>query len=186
MPKNDITWKPVKNYEGYYEVSSDGQVRSLERKVGRLNGSTGVLKPKNIVITINTNGYPSVDLYKNGKRTTKRVHRLIMESFYPLDVNHINGDQTDNRIENLEWVTRSCNLVHSYHHLARKNKKNPYPSNARKVHRIDPDSGIVLETYRSMSDAGKDGYQISKVSLCCNGKRETHKKFKWSHADDKK
>ena len=103
-------WKPVKDYEGYYEVSSEGQVRRIKGGKGTRLGTC--LKPKT-----SSNGYLEVCLARGPKdHKMKRVHRLVAEAFLgdsDLHVNHKNFDKTDNRLSNLEWVTRSENMQHA-------------------------------------------------------------------------
>jgi hypothetical protein len=115
----DEIWKEIPGYEGYYEISTTGRVRGLERKVfdkkGRGRIATAVLlKTRN-----NNRGYEEVRLSRNGKTSTTFVHILVAQTYLsnPLNkkyVNHKNGDKMDNRMENLEWVTHSENVQHAY------------------------------------------------------------------------
>ena len=99
-------WKPVVEYEGLYEVSSFGRVRSLDRYDGRGWRIKGrILKP-----TIDKKGYLTVGLSKNNQRKAFKVHRLVALHFIPNienkpEIDHINTIKTDNRVENLMWVT---------------------------------------------------------------------------------
>ena len=96
--------KPIKNFPGYY-IKSNGEVVGKRVKT---------IKPR-----ILTNGYCAVEIYKDGKKHLKRIHRLLLEHFHSSqpkgkECNHKNGIKTDNRLENLEWVTRSENCIHAY------------------------------------------------------------------------
>ena len=100
----NIEWKPIKDYEGLYEVSNDGRVR----RIRFINGSHDFEKIKECKQTLNTWGYMTVNLSKNGKSNTKRVHRLVANAFLgdsTLQVDHIDGNKQNNRLDNLEYVT---------------------------------------------------------------------------------
>lgn len=102
-------WRPVKGYEGLYEVSNMGRVKSLHT-------SQGIILKQ----CMNTKGYMGIDLYKNGTRNMKMVHRLVATAFirnpnnYEV-VNHKNGNKKNNTVDNLEWCTSSYNTKHAYH-----------------------------------------------------------------------
>lgn len=106
-------WKDIKGFEGQYQVSNNGEIRSLDRYVEFKHKSKflkGAIKRQQT----GTNGYKIVKLCKNSKKYTFSVHRLVAEAFlekpsYAECVNHINGIKTDNRLENLEWCTYSYN-----------------------------------------------------------------------------
>jgi len=109
---NREIWKAVKGYEGIYEVSSHGIVKSLERIVEKSNGRKQTISERILKGCDNGSGYLFVNLSNNGKTKTKKIHQLVAESFlnhipcgYKLVVNHINFNRQDNRVENLEIVT---------------------------------------------------------------------------------
>ena len=98
-------WADIAGYNGTYQVSTLGKVRNKYGKV--------------LFQCPNAKGYMRVKLIKNGRRTHKRVNRLVAETFIsnPFNlpqVNHINGDKQDNSISNLEWVTNRDNVRHAY------------------------------------------------------------------------
>lgn len=111
--ENKEIWKPIKGYEGYYEVSNLGRVRSVERIVERKDGSIRRYKGK-ILSPCFPHGYAHVNLARNGKYKSVKVHRLVAESFIPnpnnySEINHKNEIKDDNRVSNLEWCSRKYN-----------------------------------------------------------------------------
>lgn len=111
-------WKDIKGYEGYYQVSDLGNVRSLTREVLKSNGGKVVLYGKDMTKRKNADGYFQVKLSKDGTSKTLRVHRLVMETFSPTDesgmeVNHIDLNRINNCLDNLEWKTHIENIRHS-------------------------------------------------------------------------
>ena len=101
---------------GRYMISNHGNLRSIDRKdsIGRK------VKARELKLRLNPhNGYLNTSLYKDGKMLMCTIHRLVAETFIPnpenkRTVNHKNGDKTDNRVDNLEWVTHSENNKHAY------------------------------------------------------------------------
>lgn len=125
--KNKEIWRPIKNYEGLYEISNFGRIKSLDREVKfsaykksnfNVRSHTAKLKGKMLKCYISQFGYIRIGLYKDSKIKDMAIHRLVAESFIkninnkPF-INHINGIKTDNRKENLEWVTASENMQHA-------------------------------------------------------------------------
>ena len=114
-------WKDIQNYDGLYQVSNLGNVKSLERYFPSKNPKTPIahVNEKILKLSANKKGYLSANLYKNGKMKNIQVHRLVAQAFLPnpsnkLYVNHIDGNKCNNRVDNLEWVTPSENLHHAY------------------------------------------------------------------------
>lgn len=159
-------WKDIPDYPNY-QVSDTGQVRNI--KSGR------ILKP-----TL-AKGYPRVVLSVNNVCTPKTVHRLVAEAFHggiqeDLQVNHIDGDKTNNNADNLEWVTGSENILHSYQNGLRTA---PCP-NPRRVQIVE--TGEIFDTASSCARHINGGKQ--HVCECLDGKRQTHKGYHFAEILD--
>lgn len=110
-------WKPIEGYEGLYEVSSYGNVRSLDREVNQSNGSIGHYRGKQLKGEYDNKGYKRFRLSKNNKSRKIFAHRLVANAFIPNPfnkpfVNHIDETHDNNKVENLEWCTYVENMNH--------------------------------------------------------------------------
>lgn len=107
-------WKDIEGYNGDYQISTLGNVKSLKRN------STRLLKE-----TKNPKGYSIIGLYIHGTKTSLTVHRLVMLTFKGysvMEVNHINGDKSDNRLINLEYVTLRENMNHRFKYIKKQKR----------------------------------------------------------------
>lgn len=114
-----MKWQPVRGYEGLYEVSNYGQIRGIDRIETLKDGRKRFRHGKQLATMTKRHGYQAVNLYSHGAMKTVLVHRLVAQVFVPNpdgkpEVNHINGDKSDNRASNLEWVTSAENIRHAY------------------------------------------------------------------------
>ena len=166
-------WVPVRGYEGSYEVSTLGRIKSLERVVKQGTPYAYTRKARIMLPRRKNNGYLQVRLSKHGKCKSMTVHRIVMESFVgpsTLQVNHINEDKEDNRLENLEYVTASYN--------------NRY-SKARPVERYDLVTGETIARYDAEADVARDGFDVGAVNNCVLKKPryKSHHGYGWRFAD---
>lgn len=118
----DCVWKEIPNYEGIYEVSDKGEIRSVTRTVNHNNGVVRVLRSYILKQTTKKEGYKSCCLSKNNKKSSFYVHRIVAKCFInnPENkscVNHKNGIKTDNYVSNLEWCSYSENETHKANEL---------------------------------------------------------------------
>ena len=163
-------WKPIIGFEGLYEISNLGRVKSLSRYV-KSKANSKMKIPERILKTgKNKCGYALVVLMKNNKRHNKLVHRLVAEAFinnpenYAV-VNHIDGNKQNNNVSNLEWCSTSYNVKHAY--LTGLNKK------IKAVIQLDL-TGKIIRKYNSVRETEQYGYQSSGVSEACNGLKTNH------------
>lgn len=168
-------WKDIKGYEGLYQISDQGEVRRLLK-----DGKTRLLRPR-------SGTYYTVALSKNNRPKTFNVHRLVAENFleeqmYKREVNHIDGDKHNNKIENLEWVTPKENLVHAMEKL----NHYPWGKPARKVKCINADTGEVIQEFPSLADAARAVGKLtarSGITAVCQGYQAKAYGYKWEYAD---
>lgn len=160
-------WKDVDGYDGLYQVSNFGRVKSFKHKTPR------ILKAK-----AHTGGYLRVELYGNGQADGRFIHRLVAQTFIPNPenkptVNHIDGDKTNNRIENLEWATQHENNQHAVKCGLIKTGGDDYRANATNelVQRIR-DEFIAYDAERGISALTKRyNLTIGTVFKIVHGKR---------------
>lgn len=170
-------WKDIIDYEGLYQVSSYGRVKSLSRKVSNGKGFY-IIKERILKSILTKKGYYNISLYKNGKSKNFRVHRLVALHFISNpenkpQINHIDGDKSNNHVDNLEWCTASENTQHAYDnglkYISSKHIKNIILNNSKPVYCPE-----LKQEFKSMLEASKKlNIQQSHISKCCNGKRKS-------------
>lgn len=121
--KKAPTWKPIPGYEGAYEASDDGQIRSVDRTVDGPGGFPKRVKGAVLAQSTHPNGYKRANLYKGGKGVTRGVHQLVMLAFVGppprgMEVCHNNGDKANNCLTNLRYDTKSANQIDRVKHGA--------------------------------------------------------------------
>ena len=171
-------WKAVKGYEGLYEVSNTGKVRSIDRVVIHKNGKATKRKGKELFFTISkmsAKGHQpraSVQLWKENKAKLIHVHRVVATAFIPNPenkptVNHIDGNPLNNNVWNLEWATYSENQKHAYRTGLTKPVYGRLPGNHRRVIAYNPTTGeeIITDSCAQMArEIGVCHQSISQVA----------------------
>ena len=162
-------WKDVKGYEGLYKISNYGEVWSVRKQ--------GLLKKGKCAT-----GYYSVSLYKNKKKKTFTIHRLVAIHFIdnPFKkpcVNHMDESRTNNHYSNLEWCTYEENMNWGTAIERRKTKR------SKQIVGINIDNGQIIE-FPSINEAGRNGYHQSSIWMCMNGRQSVHKGYKWFYKHD--
>ena len=155
-------WKSIKDYEGYYEVSSLGRVRSIERTIVKNDGRVTTYKERIIKPHKNNQGYLMVSLYVGGKCKRFLVHRLVAEAFIPNPenkpcVDHINTIRTKNEVTNLRWATYEENNNNELTNKKQSESRKEYMTEEVKKEISERSKGKKLseETKKKMSESKK-------------------------------
>lgn len=177
-------WMTIEGYGGAYQVSNHGNVKSVERTVIRSNGRPYHITERMMKPVIDNKGYVRVHLNDNGKTKFVPVHRLVAMAFvenaeHKPQVNHIDGNKTNNSFDNLEWCTNGENQIHAY-----KIGLNYVTGRAgrpkRRVCMIDPTTKEIVSTFESINDAErKTGIRSQNIQKVLKGVRKTAGGYEW-------
>lgn len=184
-------WKPIKGYEGLYEVSNLGRVKSLPKSVEQYYGYK-ITNERLLKQSPDKKGYMMVWLYKNKKRETMKVHRLVADAFIPNpqckpQIDHINTVKTDNRVCNLRWCTEKENSNNPI--TAKRNGDAHFGAKngcSKEILQYTL-SGKFIKKWDCINDAERElGISHAHIVGCCKGYK--YKKsaggFIWKYANN--
>lgn len=188
------TWKDIPNYEGLYQVSNLGRVKSLERQSSPFY-QKGTLCSYSVKEKICKQyivmGYLMVHLSKNDVKTMYKVHRVVASAFIPNinncpQVNHLDENKFNNSVDNLEWCTCKQNNNHGTRNerISKTQRNNPKFSKRIMQYTLD---GEFVKEWESICEAGRAGYDRSTISNLCNKEKGTHAAcgYLWKFSNDK-
>lgn len=171
MKNTKEAWKPITDYVGLYEVSSEGRVRNV--KTGK------ILKPKN-----NRRGYLFVGLHKNGAVKNRYIHRLVAQAFIPNNdqsktlINHKDENKRNNSVANLEWCTYKYNA-----NYGTRNER-VAKSNSKPIQQLDMKTGLIIATYPSTTIATRvTGINYDTISRAARGIYKSAGRFGWRYTN---
>lgn len=186
-------WKDVIGYEGLYMVSSFGRIISLGRIVQNPAGGPYWIETKLLNPYINKYGYYSINLRKDNKATTMRIHRIMCKTFLPNpnnlpSIDHIDGNKQNNLLSNLKWC--SC----------KENSNNPNTKRRMSISakircsegRIHHQEIVGVNIYNPkdiicfdrIMDASKYGFCAPSITKCCKGRLNKHQNYRWYYKSD--
>ena len=163
-------WKEIKGYEGLYEISNDGFVKSLV---------------KNKILSFNYNGckaYKQVQLFKDGKRHTKLIHRLVAEAFIPNpnnlpEVNHKDEDTFNNAVDNLEWCTSKYNANYGTRNIRIAEKT------SKPLYQLNKDTGEIIKEWKSAAEVQRSlGWRKDNINFACTHNNTSYG-YKWKYIE---
>lgn len=198
MKENKVReiWKDIKGYEGLYQVSNCGNVKSVKKTITRNNCK--ILIKEKILKKYIRQGYYAVKLYKNKTKINLPIHRLVAITYLKNDknkpcVNHKDGNKLNNNIDNLEWVTYSENTLHSYKNglqktseKQRENCKKVYKyaikKTSKKINQYDLD-GNFIKQWNSINEANRSfNRKKTRINDVCKNRCKQSMGYIWKYA----
>lgn len=185
-------WRDIVGYEGYYQVSNKGRVRSLDRIIEqkgwyRLIRRTykGSILKQSKEFKEDGSFYFSVELNKNGVAKRFRVHRLVAMAFIPNPnnlpiINHKDENKANNCVDNLEWCDIPYNVNYGTAIERRSKTSINCPKRSRKIYQYTLD-GELVRIWPSRMECQRNGFNLGSVYRCCKGLLKQYKGYRWSY-----
>lgn len=184
--QNEI-WKDISEFAGYYQISNMGRVKRIA-DYSNQNKSWKLKEPKILKPRLHNNGYLRVMLSVNGKHYDRYIHRLEAIEFLDNpnnygEINHIDGDKTNNNLGNIEWCNRSYNNKHAYQNGLRV-VKGCY-GNKKKVAQVSLVENSIINIFNSIKEAALSvSCNQCMITNCCNERTKSCRGFKWVYATE--
>lgn len=177
---NEI-WKDIEGFEGYYQVSNLGRVKSLDRWVRNSEKSKRFVPSQIMADVSDKDGYRELILHKNGKKKTYKVHRIVAQTFIPNpdnlpEVNHRDDNKSNNEVDNLEWCDRTYN--NTYNGKAKRTGL----TQGKRINQYTLD-GEFIRTWNTIHEPEHEiGFSSANISSACRGKAKTAYGYIWKYA----
>jgi len=173
-------WKDIDGYNGLYQISNYGRVKSLIKHNGT---DERILKPIK-----NLNGYLQVNLSKKGKLNIYSIHRLVAQAFIPNDdllkteINHKDENKINNNVNNLEWVDHKSNMNYGTRNERSSKSQINNPKRSKQVNQYSLDGKTLIKTFPSIRQIGREtSFAPQNICNCCNGKVKQAYGFIWEY-----
>lgn len=170
-------------------VSSFGRIVSLSRIIHCTNRD--IMSKNKILIpfTVARHGYYAITLVINGNKKKFYIHKLVAKHFIPnpnnlCEIDHIDGNPLNNNVNNLRWCTHSENMNNPITKKRASDSLIGTYNNATSKSVVQLKNGSLINIYKSMADAQRNGFLQSEISRACSGKCKTHKGFEWMYLTD--
>lgn len=163
-------WRDIEGYEGLYQVSNEGRVK-------------GLVSGKYRKFMVSWDGHLRVTLSKNSKKKPKLVHRLVAEAFIPNpnglpQVNHMDENPKNNKVENLEWCTAEYNANYGTRNERISITQRNCTSTSKKVYQYTL-NGELVKVWESVGECDRNGFSKGNVGACCRGGYFSKSRNKW-------
>lgn len=172
-------WKDIQGYEGLYQISNLGRVKSLNYNHTR---KERILKPIK-----NLNGYLQVNLSKKGKNIYS-IHRLVAQAFIPnedlfkTEINHKDENKINNNVNNLEWVDHKSNMNYGTRNERSSKSQINNPKRSKQVNQYSKDGKTLIKTFPSIRQIEREtSFAPQNICNCCNGKIKQAYGFRWEY-----